>query len=38
VLRKMRHADEDVRVATRPRTKGSAPRNGAPRNGDHDAL
>jgi circadian clock protein KaiC len=38
VLRKMRHADEDVRVATRPRTKGGASKNGAPRNGDHDAL
>ena len=38
VLRKMRHADEDVRVVTRPRTKGGAPRNGAPGNGDHDAL
>jgi circadian clock protein KaiC len=31
VLRKMRYADEDVRIATRPRGKG------APRNGDHDA-
>jgi circadian clock protein KaiC len=33
VLRKMRHADEDVHVATRPRAK-----SGGPKNGDQDAL